>query len=69
MQSQAERQARHKAEEAAERAALLERFAEEERLEQMGAQRRRLRAAEHRREAERLLDAKRVAFERQQVRH
>lgn len=33
----------------------------------MGAQRRRLKAAVHRREVERLLDVKRVAFEQQQV--
>jgi hypothetical protein len=64
---QAQRQEQQKAAQAAERAALLARMAEEDRVEQMTAQRRRMRVAEHQREAQRLLDAKRAALEAQQV--
>ena len=64
---QAQRQEQQKASQAAERAALLARMAEEDRVEQMTAQRRRMRVAEHQREAQRLLDAKRAALDAQQV--
>lgn len=65
--TQAQRQEQQKASQTAERAALLARMAEEDRVEQMSAQRRRMRVAEHQREAQRLLDAKRAALEAQQV--
>jgi hypothetical protein len=64
---QAERQEQQRAAQAAERTALLARLAEEDRIEQMGAQRRRMRVAEHQREVQCLLDAKRAALEDQQV--
>ena len=66
---QAERTAQHRAEEAAERAALMEQYAAADRVEQLGAQRARLKVAEHRREVEALLAAKRAAFEQEQARN
>ncbi len=64
---QAERAAQQRAEEAAERAALMEQYAAADRVEQLGAQRARLKVAEHRREVEALLATKRTAFEQEQV--
>lgn len=49
------------------RAATLARMAEDDRVEQMNAQRRRMRMAEHRREVEGLIAGKRAAFEKAQV--
>lgn len=42
---------------------MLAKFAEDEKLEQMNAQKRRMRMAEHAREVQRLIDEKRQAFE------
>lgn len=66
---QAERAAAEAAAEDAFRAATLARMAEDDRLEQMNAQRRRMRMAEHRREVEGLIAGKRAAFEKAQVHH
>lgn len=66
--SQAERAAQHRAEEVAERARLLEEYAAADRVEQLSQQRARLRVADHRRQVEALLAAKRAAFEQEQVR-
>ncbi len=46
----------------------MERFAEEDRLEQMNAQKRRLKVAEHAREVERLIQEKRQMYEAAMVR-
>jgi hypothetical protein len=43
----------------------LAKFAEDDRIEQMNAQRRRMKQLEHRKEIERLLDERRAAFERE----
>lgn len=64
---QAERAAAEATAEDAFRAATLARMAEDDRVEQMNAQRRRMRMAEHRREVEELIAGKRAAFERAQV--
>ena len=64
---QAERHEQQRAALAAERVALLAQMAEQDRIEQMTAQRRRMRVAEHQREVQRLLDAKHAALEAQQV--
>ncbi len=64
---QAERAAAAAVEEDRFRAESLARRAEEDRVEQMNAQRRRMRVAEHRREIDELIDAKRAAFEAAQV--
>ena len=45
------------------RAQMLDKFAEDDRIEQMNAQKRRLKQHEHRREVERLIDARRAEFE------
>ena len=55
------------AEEAAFRVANLARLAEEARVEQMNAQRRRMRIAEHRRVVEELLAVKRAIAEQTQA--
>lgn len=47
---------------------MLAKFAEDERLEQMNAQKRRMRQAEHAREVQRLIDEKRRAFEEAKAR-
>lgn len=44
---------------------LMEKFAEDERLEQMNAQRRRMREQEHRREVERLWQEKLAVYQMQ----
>jgi hypothetical protein len=44
---------------------LMEKFAEDERLEQMNAQRRRMREQEHKREVERLWQEKLAIFQQQ----
>lgn len=60
---QAERAAIEKQEEEKYRQQALQKLAEEDRIEQMNAQRRRLKMAEHKREVERLLAEKRAIFE------
>ena len=47
----------------------MEKFAEQDRLEQMNAQKRRLKVAQHAREVERLIQQKREMFEAAMVRH
>ena len=44
---------------------LMEKFAEDERLEQMNAQRRRMRELEHKREVERLWQEKLILYKQQ----
>lgn len=63
MQLKAERTAREKAEEDEFRRQTMERFAEQDRLEQMNAQKRRLKVAQHAREVERLIQEKREMYE------
>lgn len=60
---QAERAAREKAEEDDFRRQAMERFAEQDRLEQMNAQKRRLKVAEHAREVDRLVQEKKQMYE------
>ena len=67
MPAQAERAAQQARDEAALRMETLAAMAEADRVDQMTAARRRMRVEEHRREAERLVAAKREAFERAQV--
>lgn len=47
----------------------MERFAEEDRLEQLNAQRRRIKVAEHAREVERLVAQKRAMYQAARVRN
>lgn len=54
-------------EEEAFRDAMLQKFAEEDRLEQMSAQRRRMKQMEHKREVERLMEERRNAYEEQRM--
>lgn len=68
MMVQAERAAAERQEEERFRQQALEKLAEEDRIEQMNAQRRRLKMAEHKREVERLLAEKRAIFEAALVR-
>merc|ERR1712146_255807 len=49
------------------RDAMLQKFAEEDKLEQMSAQRRRMKQAEHKREVERLMEERRKAYEEQRM--
>jgi Trichohyalin-plectin-homology domain len=60
--------ARERAEEEEYRVKMMEKFAEDDRVEQMNAQRRRLKVAAHHRDVERLLSEKRRMFEEQRVR-
>ena len=60
---QAERMAREKEEEDEFRRQTMDRFAEQDRLEQMNAQKRRIKVAQHAREVERLIQEKRAMFE------
>ena len=46
---------------------MLAKFAEDDRIEQMNAQKRRMKQADHRREVERLIDARRAEFEAQKA--
>ena len=55
--------AREKDEEDEFRRQTMERFAEQDRLEQMNAQKRRIKVAQHAREVERLIQEKRAMFE------
>merc|ERR1711959_329915 len=63
----AERLAREAVEDEEFRAAMLEKFAQEDRLEQMSAQRRRMKQEEHKREVERLMEERRKAYEEQRM--
>merc|ERR1711988_1597240 len=63
----AARLAKEKAEDDAFRAAMLEKFAQEDRLEQMSAQRRRMKQEEHKREVERLMEERRKAYEERRL--
>jgi len=63
----AARLAREAAEDQQFREAMLAKFAEEDRLEQLSAQRRRMKQLEHKREVERLLDERRAAYEEQRL--
>ncbi|GLC44575.1 hypothetical protein PLESTB_001320800 [Pleodorina starrii] len=63
MKLKEEREAAFRAEEEAFKQSMLAKFAEDDRLEQMNAQKRRMRLAEHQREVQRLIDEKRQAFE------
>lgn len=64
---QAQQAEQRKVEEAAERVTLMEQYAANDRVEQLSAQRARLRVAQHRRAIEALLAAKREAFEQEQA--
>merc|ERR1711959_640155 len=63
----AERLAREAVEDEEFRQAMLAKFAEEDRLEQLSAQRRRMKQLEHKREVERLLQERREAYEHQRL--
>jgi len=56
-----------KAEEEQFRKAMLEKFAEDDRLDQMNAQKRRMKQLEHRREIERLLEVRREKYEQERA--
>merc|ERR1719486_1573423 len=49
------------------REAMMRKFAEEDKLEQMSAQRRRMKQLEHKREVERLMEERRAAYEEQRL--
>lgn len=61
------RLAKEAEEEAKFREAMMQKFAEEDRLEQMSAQRRRMKQMEHKREVERLMEERRAAYEEQRL--
>jgi len=63
----AARLAKEKEEEQQFRDAMLQKFAEEDKLEQMSAQRRRMKQAEHQREVERLMEERRQSYEAQRM--
>ena len=63
LELQAERAARERAEEDKFRRQTMERFAEQDRVEQMNAQKRRIKVAEHAREVERLIQEKKQMYE------
>merc|ERR1719197_929613 len=56
-----------KKEEDAFRAAMLDKFAEDDRLDQLNAQKRRMKQLEHRREIERLLELRRDKYEKERA--
>ena len=56
-----------KAEEDQFKVAMLEKFAEDDRLDQMNAQKRRMKQLEHRREIEKLLEARRAKYEEERA--
>lgn len=56
-----------KEEEEAFRQALLAKFAEDDRIEQMNAQKRRMKQLEHRKEVEKLIEERRKQFLRDKV--
>ena len=47
---------------------MLEKFAEDDRLEQMNAQKRRMKQLEHKRAVEKLIEDRRIQFQRERVR-
>lgn len=65
LQLKAERKVEEKRMEDEFKRKLMEKFAEDERLEQMNAQRRRLREQEHKREVERLWQEKLIVYAQQ----
>ena len=46
---------------------MIAKFAEDDRIEQMNAQKRRMKQLEHRREVERLIEERRAQYQRQKV--
>ena len=64
-QLKAIRREEEKAEEEVFRKAMLDKFAEDDRLDQMNSQKRRMKQLEHRREIERLLEERRDKYERE----
>merc|ERR1719387_2769077 len=56
-----------KAEEETFRAAMLDKFAEDDRIDQLNAQKRRMKQLEHRREIERLLELRREKYEQERA--
>merc|ERR1712070_878752 len=63
----AARLAKEREEEQQFRDAMLQKFAEEDKLEQMSAQRRRMKQEEHKREVERLMEERRQSYEDQRA--
>lgn len=63
-----EKEAAERKEEEAFRQAMLDKFAADEKLEQMNAQKRRLRQAEHKREVERMIEERRKRLEEERQR-
>lgn len=57
-----------KADEEAFKASMMARFAEEDRLEQMNAQKRRMKQLEHAREVQRMVDERRAMYQEQKAR-
>lgn len=47
---------------------MLEKFAEDDRIEQMNAQKRRMKQLEHKKAVERLIEERRIQFQRERVR-
>lgn len=47
---------------------MIAKFAEDDRIEQMNAQKRRMKQLEHRRAVERLIEERRAQYQRQKVR-
>lgn len=68
MRMKEEREAAQKREEEDFRARLMAKFAEDDRLEQMNAQKRRMKQVEHAREVQRLIDERRKMYEEQKAR-
>ena len=46
---------------------MLEKFAEDDRIEQMNAQKRRMKQLEHKKAVERLIEDRRIQFQRERV--
>lgn len=65
----AERVAAQEAEEEEFRRRMMAKFAEDERVEQLSAQRRRMKVLEHKRATERMIEERRVAREQEQAEH
>ena len=47
---------------------MLEKFAEDDRIEQMNAQKRRMKQLEHKKAVEKLIEDRRIQFQRERVR-
>jgi len=47
---------------------MLDKFAEDDRIEQMNAQKRRMKQLEHKRAVEKLIEDRRIQFQRERVR-